>query len=277
MLEDLATSLQIYSWWDLIATVLDFGIVYFVIYQILLLIRGTRAVQMLVGLLLIIVGYFVTQDDGLGLSTIHWLLDKFIGSFILVVVVLFQQDIKRGLATLARSRVFSGLSSGQEAQLVEELVRASSMLSERRIGALIVIERSADLSPFAEEGVKVDAMVSKETLFAIFNPANANPLHDGAVIVRDARVLAAGVFLPLTSNPRVDKRLGTRHRAGIGLSEDTDAAVLIVSEETGQVSIALAGNLQRGIGTNSLRELLQELLGVRTEERRAGRETRAGA
>lgn len=255
--------------------VADFGIVFLVIYQVLLLIRGTRAVQMLVGLLVIMVGYFVTSDEYLGLTTINWLLDKFIGSFILVVVVLFQADIRRGLATFARSPFFSGFGTKKEALRVEELVRACAMLSQHHLGGLMVIERRADLSQYTEEAVRIDALVTREALFAIFNPANANPLHDGATVLRDDRIVCAGCFLPLTSSPRVPKHLGTRHRAAIGVSEETDAVVIVVSEETGETSIAVNGELRAGLGPNELRQALQELLGVKADVRsvRPGGET----
>lgn len=262
MLTPIKDILSIQTTLDLILMVVDFAVVYLLIYQILVLIRGTKAVGVLVGLLFAIVFYFVSKDEYLGLSTLHWLLDKFIGSFILVVVVLFQQDIRRALASFARTSLFSGLTAQEGAQLVEELVRACTNLSKNRIGALIAVERDGDLSEYAEDGIRVDAAVTHQTLYAVFNPANANPLHDGAVILRGDRIVAAGAFLPLTSNPRVDKVLGTRHRAAIGLTEDTDAAVLVVSEETGIISVALGGKLSRKLDANSLRQLLHVLLGT---------------
>ncbi|MCB9519374.1 MAG: TIGR00159 family protein [Myxococcales bacterium] len=261
MFDVLHQAFSVYEPLDIVLSAVDFVLVYLLIYQVLVLIRGTKAVGVLVGLLLLIVFFFVSKDEYLGLSTLHWLLDKFIGSFILVVVVLFQADIRRALATFARSSVFRTMTAQQGAQLVEELVRASTALSRARIGALIAIERDGDLAQYADEGVKLDAMVSNEALFAIFNPSNANPLHDGATIIRSGRVAAAGCFLPLTANPRVDKALGTRHRAAIGLTEDTDAAVLIVSEETGVISVALGGKLTRNLDANSLRQLLHALVG----------------
>ncbi len=258
----LLEALNIASTLDLVLSAVDFAVVYLLIYQILVLIRGTKAVGVLVGLLVLIMFYFVSRDEYLGLSTLHWLLDKFIGSFILVIVVLFQQDIRRALSSFAKSSLFSGLTAQEGAQLVEELVRSCTSLSRNKIGALIAVEREGDLTQYAEDGVKLDAVVSNETLYAVFNPANANPLHDGATIVRGGRILAAGCFLPLTSNPRVDKALGTRHRAAIGLAEDTDAAVLVVSEETGVISVALGGKLSRNLDANALRQLLHALLGT---------------
>ncbi len=273
MFSGLAEFFHIYRFDDLLRALVDLALVYLLVYQVLLLIRGTRAVQMLVGLLLVIAAYTLSSSNAFELATLNWVLDKFIESFILVIVVLFQQDIRRGLTTFARQGLFRGLSRSQDASFVEELVRACSLLSERRIGALIAVEREADLAEYVQEAIPLEALMSKETLFAVFNPANANPLHDGAVIIRDDRIHAAGCFLPLTSNPRVDKELGTRHRAGIGLSEDTDAVVLIVSEETGAVSVAVAGQLERALEQNALRESLQRLLGVRTvkEQRREAR------
>ncbi len=263
MFSGLQEALSIFSTFDLILSIADFVLVYLLIYQVLLVIRGTRAVPVLVGLLLVIVGYFVSKDEYLGLSTLHWLLDKFIASFILVIVVLFQQDIRRGLSHFAKSRFFrGGLSASQGAQLVEELVRSASLLSRNRIGALIAIERDGDLGQYAEEAIKLDAVVTNEVLYAIFNPANANPLHDGATILRGDRIVASGCFLPLTTNPRVDKTLGTRHRAAIGLTEETDTVVLVVSEETGIVSVALSGRLSRNLDANALRELLHAVLGT---------------
>ncbi|TVR02393.1 MAG: TIGR00159 family protein [Deltaproteobacteria bacterium] len=243
--------------------VLDFAIVFLVIYQLLLLIRGTRAMQMLIGLLGIIVVFFVSGDNVLGLQTLNWLLDKFMASFFLVLVVLFQKDIRLGLLKFTNTRFLMGLKPAEQTHIIQELVKAAEQLSNASIGALIVLERNADLSPYTEEGIAVDAQVTDELLFAIFNPANANPLHDGATIIRNGRVSAAGCFLPLTSNPRVDQTLGTRHRAAIGLSEDSDAVVLVVSEETGTVSVCLNGQIRRGLDSNQLRELLQHELALR--------------
>lgn len=263
MLSRILETLQGLSLVDGLLSVVDFVVVYFIIYQILMLIRGTRAVQVLVGLLLVIVSYFISRDEYLGLTTVNWLLDKFIGSFILVIIILFQQDIRRGLSQFGRSSFFRSLTQATDANLIEELLRAAGTLSKHRIGALIAIERGGDLAQFADEGIRVDAALTRDLLYAIFNPANANPLHDGAVIVRGDRIVSAGCFLPLTSNPRVDKQFGTRHRAAIGLTEDTDALVLVVSEETGAISIVHDGQLERPGEINALRDRLQSLLGVR--------------
>lgn len=265
----LRETFDIYSANDLMRALADLTIVYLAIYQVLLLIQGTRAVQVLMGLVLVIIGYFLSREEFLGLTTLHWLLDKFIASFILLVVVLFQQDIRRGLANVGQNRLLSGESSREEAYLVEEVVRACFQLSRLSLGGLMAIEMRGDLERYAEDGFRLDAKVSRELLFAIFNPEHANPLHDGATVIRRDRVVAAGCFLPLSSDPRIPRALGTRHRAGIGLSEDTDAIVLIVSEETGRVSVALGGVLHLGLDQNALREFLQKQLGVRDAKRAA--------
>jgi diadenylate cyclase len=243
-----------------IGPVLDAAIVYYVIYRVLLLIKGTRAVPMLIGLLALIVLYFLSQDAFLGLPTFNWLLEKFIGSLFLIIVVVFQADIRRALVAFGGAQFFSNFRSASEAQVLDELVKVCVQLAGQRIGALIIIERDANLDAYMEESVKLDARVSKELLHAVFVPERQNPLHDGAVVVRSGRVAAAGVFLPMSVNPQNDRALGTRHRAALGLSEETDAVVLVVSEERGTVSVALDGRLERDLSDQALRDRLTELL-----------------
>lgn len=257
---------------DIAVLGIDFVLVFILIYGLLLVVRGTRAVPLLVVLLVLIIVFFATKEGGPfdQLQTLHWLLDQFIASLSVLMVILFQNDIRRGLSNVMQ--YFSDESTATDANLIEQLVKASSELSGKRLGGLVAIERQSDLSRYAANGVEMDAMLRNETLFAVFNPAYANPLHDGAVVVRGSRIVAGACFLPLTSNPRVDKRLGTRHRAAIGLSEDTDAVVLVVSEETGHVSLAVGGDLMRDLDSNELRGRLQELLGT---ERRQEAEERA--
>jgi diadenylate cyclase len=243
-----------------IGPIVDAAIVYYVIYRLLLLIKGTRAVPMLIGLLAMIVLYFLSQDAFMGLPTFNWLLEKFIGSLFLIIVVVFQADIRRALVAFGGAQFFSNFRSASEAQVLDELVKVSTVLAEKRIGALIIIERDANLDPYMEEAVKLDARVSKELLHALFVPERQNPLHDGAVIVRSGRVAAAGVFLPMSVNPQNDRALGTRHRAALGLSEETDAVVIVVSEERGVVSVALDGHLERELSPAALRDRLTGLL-----------------
>lgn len=260
MFSDLQNILQIRTWGDLIVAFVDIAIVGYLIYRVLLLIRGTRAMPILLGLVLIIITFFVSKDEYIGLSTLNWVLEKFIAAFILLVIVIFQDDIRRGLAEVGRSRLFRGAAAAAEPHSVEEVVRACVALSAAKIGALIAIERDADLTLHAEEGIRIDSRISHQILFSLFNPSYANPTHDGAVVIQGGRITAAGCFLPLTSNPRVGKELGTRHRAAIGLSEHTDAVICVVSEETGTISVAFQAQMKRELDANSLRETLQRLL-----------------
>jgi diadenylate cyclase len=258
-MEQVLDIFRVEGWTDLVLLLFDAAIVYYVIYRILLLIKGTRAVQMLFGLVVIIIFFIISQEQYLNLATTHWFIERFIANFIIIVVIIFQHDIRRALAQFGRTSLFSGAQTFEETLVLEEVIKASVMMSTRKIGALIAIEREADLTHYTEEGIKVDSVVSKDLLFSVFVPEHQNPLHDGAVIVQKGRVMAAGCFLPLTNNPRVEKTLGTRHRAGIGLSEEADAAVVIVSEETGIISIAYNGELYRDLDANEMRDVLQRI------------------
>ncbi|RMG16784.1 MAG: TIGR00159 family protein [Deltaproteobacteria bacterium] len=236
---------------------LDFLLVYYLLYRILLLIKGTRAVQMLVGLLLIIGAYFASRV--LGLSTLHWLIGNFISySFIFIIIVLFQHDIRRGLQRLGGAPLLATTDRRVGSAVVEEVVKGVAALAARRLGALIVIERAADLEDYVKQGTPIDAEVTRELLLALFQ--HASPLHDGAAILRGRRVAAAGVFLPLTTADDVARELGTRHRAALGLAQEVDAAVIVVSEERGEISLAVEGRLQRGLDQGTLRRELQRLL-----------------
>lgn len=260
MIESLFNILQVSSWREVPLVLLDLAIVYYIIYRSLLLIKGTRAAQMLLGMLLVILFFFLSGRSLLDLRITNWFLDKFIANAIIIIVIIFQNDIRRALAQAGgRTSIFARSRSLQESYVLEEVIKASSMLSQRQIGALVAIEREADLSHIVEEGIQLDAAVNKDLLFSVFLPEHQNPLHDGAVIIQKGRVSAAGCVLPLTNNPRVEKSFGTRHRAGIGLSEDFDAAVVIVSEESGIVSVAYQGELYRDLEATELRELLQKL------------------
>lgn len=263
---DLLQSLQIPGGKELIIALVDFAIVYFAIYQILLLIKGTRAVQIMVGLIVVVAFFFVSKNDYLTLPTTHWFIDKFIGNFIIILVIIFQTDIRRALAQFGRTTLFSSVRSLEDAPVLEEIIKASVMLSQRKIGALIAIERSAGLDEYTEEGIRVDALVTKDLLYSMFLPEHQNPLHDGAVVVRDGRIAAAGCFLPLTNSLEIEKTLGTRHRAAIGLSEESDAAIVVVSEETGMISIAFREEFIRGLNAHEMRDLLQRIFSTGAEQ-----------
>ncbi len=234
---------------------LDIGIVAFVIYNVIDLIRGTRAARMLVGLLVVFIAYLGSQF--FDLYALNWILDNFISSLLLVVVIIFQADIRRALIQVG-SRPFFGGDHRWQGQDLEEIVRAVVTLASKRIGALIVFEREVGLNEYVEGGTNLDARISKELIWSVF--ITLSPIHDGAVIVRKGRVGAAGCFLPLTTNPNVSKTLGTRHRAAIGLTEETDAVVIAVSEEEGSISLVTNGRITRDLDAGTLRSTLQKLL-----------------
>ncbi len=236
-------------WQDLV----DVLIVAYVIYRIALLIRGTRSTQMVVGL--VFVGAAFVASQVLGLFTLNWLLNNFLGSLIVILVVIFQADIRRALTRVGSQSFWSPRAAAASA--ADEIATASAWLSARLIGALIVIEQDDGLGEIVESGRHVDAKVSPELLETIF--MRGSPLHDGAVIINGDRVLAAGCLLPLSTNPDVSLSLGTRHRAAIGMSEDSDALVLVVSEEDGSISLARGGVLKRGIEAAEVLTTLRKL------------------
>ncbi|MSP70676.1 MAG: TIGR00159 family protein [Myxococcales bacterium] len=243
-----------------VAPIVDAIIVFFLIYRVFVLIKGTRAVPMLIGLLALILLYFVSQESVLGLATFNWILEKFIGSLFLIVVVVFQADIRRALVAFGGAQFLSNFRSAAQAQVLDEIVKVSFQLSAQKIGALMIIERDANLDAYMEDAVKIDARVTKELVYSIFVPDRQNPLHDGAVIIRGGRLAAGGVFLPMSGNPRLDRAFGTRHRAALGISEETDAVVVAVSEERGIVSVAVDGRLEEASTDEWLRARLSELL-----------------
>jgi diadenylate cyclase len=243
--------------------VVDVLFVAYAVYRLLLFLRGTRALQVGQGLLLLALVYFAVER--LGLVTAYTLLDRSIPSLLLVVVVIFQGDIRRALMRVGNQPFFFRWRRGEETGAVDEVVRAAGQLAERRIGALIVFERDAALDDFVSHGIVIDAAVSSELLYTLFLPAYESPLHDGAVVIRAARVWKAGGVLPLTANPSLDSSLGTRHRAALGLSEETDAVVVVVSEERGQVSLCFNGNIVRDLDADSLRRALFRLFYTRRQ------------
>lgn len=233
-------------------------------YRTLLLMRGTRAFQSLVGLFLALMLYVLSGR--LELYAVHWMLEKFFVYIVLAVIILFQSDIRRGLAG-AGGRLFPSFNSQPPQSAMEELLRASFTMASRRIGALVAIEREASLQEYADGGNRLDARVSGELLLAVFHPTS--PLHDGAVVIQKDKVLAAKVFLPLSLSKDVSRFYGTRHRAAIGLTEETDAVVIIVSEERGTVGLVVAGEVQPVADVNELRERLLECLQPRAQAARA--------
>lgn len=241
--------LDAFRWTDL----LDIAILAFLVHRTFVIVRGTRAVQSLVGLAVLLALYLVAGQ--LQLNAVHWLLEEFFVYLFIAVIVLFQQDIRRALAR-AGGRFFPTMRSTGSVPVAEEIIKASFALASRRIGALIAIERGASLEEYMDNATRLDAMVHQELLLAIFHPTS--PLHDGAVVVQKGRIAAAQVFVPLKLTKDVSRFYGTRHRAALGLSEETDAVVLIVSEERGTVSLVENGQITPVSDANELRQQLLE-------------------
>ena len=244
------------SWRDL----LDIALVSFLIYELLLLIRGTRAVQMALSGGFLIGLFFLS--DWLQLETVNWVIRNLSAYVVVAIIVLFQSDIRRALAHFGRARFFRYFERATSTdETLEELVTAATTLSARKIGAIMVVERQIGLRNYIEGGIPLDATITYDLMATIFQPGS--PLHDGAAIVQGDRVAAAACFLPLSVNPRVSRELGTRHRAAIGLTEENDAVAVVVSEETGIISLAIAGDLERRLTADTLRIRLRALLGGR--------------
>ncbi len=240
--------------WRVAADIVDILLVAYLFYRVLLLIRGTRAMQMVVGLVLVFLVYQLARRAEL--ITLFTILDELLTYVVLIIVVLFQNDIRRALMRVGSRPFLRGAKNARESQTIEEVVKAATALAQKRIGALVVFERDAALDEFIEHGTRLDATVTKELLYSIFVPSYENPMHDGAVVIRDGRIWQAGVFLPLTDSMKVDRTLGTRHRAAIGISEETDAVVVVVSEERGTASVCFNGNIVRDLDPNMLRQAL---------------------
>jgi len=241
------------TWWD----VADVLVVWALIYELLKLIRGTRAVQMAVGAGVLVLLFYGSRWSHL--QTVNWLVRNLAGYIVFAVIVLFQSDIRRALAHLGRAPFFRYLAKAESAEeSIEELVVATNMLAAQHIGAIIAIERQIGLRNYIEGGIPLDAVLTYDLLLSIFQ--TESPLHDGAVIIQDDRVAAAACFLPLTVNPKLSKELGSRHRAAIGLTEENDSVAIVVSEETGAISIVADGQIERGLSASDLRERLRSLV-----------------
>lgn len=250
-----------FGWRDL----LDIAIVSILIYEVFKLVRGTRAAQMMVGIGLIVGLLFVSQAAQL--ETVNWLIRYMVGYIVFAAIVLFQSDIRRALAHFGRAPFFRVLAKSEALdESIEEIAVASSMLAKDRVGAIIAIEREIGLRNYIEGGIPLDAKVTYDLLVTIFQPTT--PLHDGAVIIQEGRVAAAACFLPLTVNPRLSRELGSRHRAAIGLTEENDAIAVVVSEETGIISLVLEGRIERDLTEDDLRTRLRRLVTYRRSARR---------
>lgn len=233
---------------------LDIALMSVVLYRLLLILKGTKAVQMLMGLGILLLASVASRY--LELYTIDWLVQSFWAQIVIAIIVLFQPEIRRALAHIGEAQ-FLTFTKAEELKSLEEIVRASISLANKKIGALIVIERDTSLKDFIEVGTPLDAKVSRELLASIFHPTS--PIHDGAVIIKGNRIASAGCFLPITLSSELSKSLGTRHRAGIGLTEETDAIAIIVSEETGFISMAMDGKLETKLDMGTMRDLLTDI------------------
>ncbi len=233
----------------------DIALVYYLFYRLLLLIKGTRAFQMLIGIGLIVLVLIASQ--AFEFYTLDWLIHSFWSQIVLAVVILFQPEIRRTLARVGEGHLFRSMSSVESSKFIEETVKAAVSMANKRIGALIVLERDTDLTTIVEMGTELDAKVTKEILVSIFLPYS--PIHDGAAIIRNGRIVAAGCFLPLTLSSNLSKALGTRHRAAFGLTEESDAVVVVVSEETGEISVVRNGAVEHNADAPALRKTLSEI------------------
>ncbi|MDA8159209.1 MAG: diadenylate cyclase CdaA [Desulfobacteraceae bacterium] len=233
----------------------DILLVAFIIYRAILMIRGTRAVQMLAGIGVLTVVYFGAKE--LELMTLYWLLGTLLNSIFLIIVIVFQRDIRKALVQVGQASPFTKPVEDKESDL-HEVVTAARQLAQRKIGALIILERETGLKDYLDSGQAIDAKLSSGLLISIFMPGS--PLHDGGAVVGAGRIHSARCVLPLTKSPYISKHLGTRHRAAIGLSEETDAVVVVVSEETRQISLAQHGAITTNLSEGELRNRLREIL-----------------
>ncbi len=239
------------------ADILDILLVAFIIYWILLFIRGTRAVQMLYGLLLMM-GLFVLSKK-IGMVTFQWVVGNFLGGLIVILVVIFQSEIRRGLAKMGQARIFGTNPAAPPPVFLDDLVQSSFRLASERIGAILLLERNMGLQEYVEHGKALDALFSHELVESILS--THSPIHDGAMVLRGDRIAAAGVILPIPADSSLVKTMGTRHRAAWGVSSETDAVSVVVSEETGKVTVFHDRQMEGPANAMELREILEKLFG----------------
>jgi uncharacterized protein (TIGR00159 family) len=236
----------------------DIGIITFLVYRLLQLLRGSRVMQMIIGLAIILVAY--VSSRALGLFTLNWILDNFLGSIILVIIVIFQSDIRRALAQVGTAPLFGGAerTAQHREDVIGEVTQAVVDLAEKSVGGLIVFEREVGLNEYMEIGTRLDARVSRELVESVFQPQS--PIHDGALVIRKSRVTAVRCLLPLSTNPNLKKSWGTRHRAALGVTEETDAVAIVISEQEGTAALIVGGNVTENVGGPRLRAALRELV-----------------
>lgn len=238
-------------WQDLI----DIAIVSFIVYKIFILVKGTLAARMLIGIGVLLALSLLSRF--LELHALDWLIQSFWTQIVIILIILFQPEIRKALAQMGETPLLHRFSSAEEMKTIEEIVKASNFLAAKKIGALIVLERDVSLSEHVEIGVPLDAKLTKEILISIFHPTS--PIHDGAVIIKRNRVVAAGCFLPIKLRAELSKIYGTRHRAALGITDETDAVAVIVSEEIGAISLAVNAQLENNLDMEKLRQRLTDL------------------
>ncbi|MBP3953370.1 diadenylate cyclase CdaA [Bacillus suaedae] len=246
-----------YRWLTYVGQVIDILLVTYVIYKLIMIVKGTRAVQLLKGITVILAVLFISRF--LGLRTLEFIMNQTVIYGVLAILIIFQPELRRALEQLGRGRFFSSRTIPEDdvsKKSIDAIVKATTYMAKRRIGALMSLERDTGMSDYVETGIKMNANLTSELLINTFIPNT--PLHDGAVILKDHTILAAACYLPLSENPFISKELGTRHRAALGVSEVTDAITIIVSEETGNISLTKNSELHRDIGEEQLRLLLEE-------------------
>lgn len=250
---------------EILKNIVDVLLVWFVFYKLITIIKGTKAVQLLKGIFVIVFARILTEY--LGLNTLGWMIDQVLMFGFLAIIIIFQPEVRRALEQLGRGRLFARSAMQEEEErdrLIEAFSKSVSYMAKRRIGALISIERETGLSEYIETGIQMNSNVSSELLINIFIPNT--PLHDGAVILQKNRIAAAGCYLPLSENPFISKELGTRHRAALGISEVTDAITIVVSEETGGVSLTANGDINRNLSMDEFEKQLRQVwFGVENE------------
>ena len=258
-----------FSLMDYIVNITDIFLVWFVFYKLLQIIKGTKAVQLLRGILLIVGVRFAS--DIIGLNTLSYLMENVMTWGVLAIIIIFQPELRRALEQLGRGRLFTRTNLQEEnvqEQLIDAIIKSTTYLAKRRIGALLSIERETGLNDYIETGIRLDSKVSSELLINIFIPNT--PLHDGAVILQNGTVAAAACYLPLSESPFVSKELGTRHRAALGISEVTDSLTIVVSEETGSISLTKNGELYRNLSIDELQNMLENELSLNNKQTSSG-------
>lgn len=244
-----------------LADLFDILLVWIIVYRLLLLVQKTGTAQMLSGLAVLAIAYLASQ--GMELYTLNWLLEKFFSNLFVIAVILFQGEIRRALAHIGSGAFFTGQNRAQDTQVAEELAKGIMSTAARGYGGLVVVEKDILIDNYIENGIDVDSKVSSELIASIFHPSS--PIHDGAVLIRQGRIHSAGNVLPLSKNPALDKNLGTRHRAAIGLTEETDALVFVVSEEFKSVGLVSGGHLKPHVELSDVRKSIYEAFGLKND------------